>query len=41
VPNKISDKQRELLKEFDRLNGEGTYPRLKSFFEKLKGFRPR
>jgi len=36
TPRKLSAKQRELLEEFARLDGEDVHPMSKSFFEKVK-----
>lgn len=36
TPRKLSAKQRELLEEFARLDGEGAHPMSKGFFEKVK-----
>jgi molecular chaperone DnaJ len=36
TPRKLSPKQRELLEEFARLDGEGVHPMTKGFFEKVR-----
>ena len=36
TPRKLSQKQRELLEEFARLDGEDVHPMSKGFFEKVK-----
>jgi molecular chaperone DnaJ len=36
VPRQLTDEQRELLEQFDRLAGEETYRRDEGFFEKLR-----
>lgn len=38
LPIKITSKQKELLKEFDRINQSGTNPKTESFFTKIKNF---
>ena len=36
MPTKLTAKQKELLQEFDRLNGENATPITKGFFDKVK-----
>ncbi len=36
VPTNLSDKQKELLRQFDETSGDTRHPKRKSFFEKLK-----
>ena len=36
VPRRLTDEQRRLLEEFERLSGEETYRPDEGFFEKLK-----
>ena len=36
VPRQLTEEQRRLLEEFDRLSGEGTYRTEEGFFDKLK-----
>lgn len=38
IPVKLSKKQRELLEEFDKLDGRGTNPKAESFIDKVRGF---
>ena len=37
VPKNLTQKQKELLREFDGTTGEKNYQKRKGFFEKLKG----
>jgi molecular chaperone DnaJ len=38
TPTKLTARQEELLKEFEKTDGDNSYPRTKSFFEKLKNY---
>lgn len=38
TPTKLSDRQKELLEEFSKLEGPGNLPKRKSFLDKIKGF---
>ncbi len=38
IPVKISKRQRELLEEFNNLDGRGTNPKAESFIDKVRGF---
>lgn len=38
IPVKLSKKQRELLEEFEKLDGRGTNPKAESFIHKVRGF---
>ncbi len=36
VPSKLTSRQKELLQEFDKLNGEHSAPLTAGFFDKVK-----
>ena len=38
IPSKLTSKQEELLKEFEKTGNGGAFPRSRSFFEKLKKY---
>ncbi len=38
IPVKLSKKQRELLEQFNELDGRGTNPKAESFIDKVRGF---